>query len=207
VGEFGTSPSVWTFPQTSTSPPSANLSQSYFTDRQDRYIHFKSQPALAQYCFSFLQTVSGFSYKLSAAGENGSDYSLHWPDPTTHPEKIQSKAEKNLSDFQASHVSSFSVEGKEQVASDDKEDQVLLFPIIQAGQFNIREEERALSLLFDHLGPRKKFPLSNSLLDLTSGYFGLYQKYQDLILQSPVCCRVVAASPKVPYSEDSDAHY
>ena len=31
----------------------------------------------------------------------------------------------------------------------------------------------------------------------TSGYFGLYKPYQDMILKSPAACEVIAASPKV----------
>lgn len=35
------------------------------------------------------------------------------------------------------------------------------------------------------------------LVDLTSGYFGLYQPYQEHILASDVATRIVAAGPKV----------
>lgn len=74
---------------------------------------------------------------------------------------------------------------------------MLVFPVIQGGQFNIREEEQCLSMLFDHLA---KMPASASFkpsMDLTSGYFGLYKPYQDLILKSSINCRIIAASPKV----------
>lgn len=71
--------------------------------------------------------------------------------------------------------------------------QALLVPIIQAGQFNIREEESTFRSLFRNLGH-----FSRPLLDLTSGYFSLYRPYQDLILKaSGVDCRIVASSPKV----------
>lgn len=76
-------------------------------------------------------------------------------------------------------------------------------PIIQGGQFSLREEERALSLLFQEF-PRQSVQLSHQpgiysgpLIDLTSGYFGLYDDYCQLILQSSVRCRIIAASPKV----------
>jgi hypothetical protein len=80
---------------------------------------------------------------------------------------------------------------------------VLMFPLIQAGQFNIRDEERALKLLFEHLNAVVDPSSKNGrpLLDLTSGYFGLYKEYQNLILQSPnVDCRIVASSPKASNS-------
>ena len=78
---------------------------------------------------------------------------------------------------------------------------VLIFPIIQAGQFGIREEERALSMLFSHLSQqhsRKDDQHDDGpLMDLTSGYFGLYKDYRELVLQANLRCRILAASPKV----------
>ena len=169
----------------------ANLNNSYFTNRQDRYIHFTSQARLAQYCFSFLEAVSTFSYRLLPS--QSQMYDIHWPQPHTHPHHIQSMAQKALSQFQSSHLSPPS--GHEATSDED----VLVFPVLQAGQFNIREEERCLSLLFDYLSSQ---PLSafTPLMDLTSGYFGLYQPYQDLILRSPIDCRIIAAGPKVCWS-------
>jgi CDP-diacylglycerol--glycerol-3-phosphate 3-phosphatidyltransferase len=34
-------------------------------------------------------------------------------------------------------------------------------------------------------------------VDLTSGYFGLYDKYKRMVIESPAPVRVIAASPKV----------
>jgi CDP-diacylglycerol--glycerol-3-phosphate 3-phosphatidyltransferase len=81
------------------------------------------------------------------------------------------------------------------------EDSVLLFPVIQAGQFGIREEEDCLRLLFDHLRAADyRDPTANShpLLSLTSGYFGLSDLYKNLILRSHVPTRIICASPEVP---------
>lgn len=171
---------------------SANLNNSYYTDRQDRYIHFTSQPHLAQYCFSFLESISTVSYKLLPTHSPKLDeaYHLQWPDRMTHPHEFEAKAESVLSKFQSSFLSS-------SPTSATSGSDVLVFPVIQGGQFNIREEEQCLSMLFDHLA---KMPASASFkpnMDLTSGYFGLYKPYQDLILKSSINCRIIAASPKV----------
>ena len=168
------------------------MNNSYYTDRQDRYIHFTSQPRLAQYCFSFLESISTVSYKLLPTHSPKLDeaYHLQWPDRITHPHEFEAKAESVLSKFQTSFLSS--TPGSAASGSD-----VLVFPVIQGGQFNIREEEQCLSMLFDHLA---KVPASASFkycMDLTSGYFGLYKPYQDLILKSSISCRIIAASPKV----------
>ncbi|KXN81217.1 CDP-diacylglycerol--glycerol-3-phosphate 3-phosphatidyltransferase, mitochondrial [Leucoagaricus sp. SymC.cos] len=166
----------------------ANLNQSYFTDRQDRYLHFSDQPLLAQYCFDFLRTVAKFSFRLLPISTPNAttphsilkdDYILSWPDNETHPHHIHAKAKDALLKFQSSR-------------------RVLLFPIIQAGQFDIREEELTLQSLFRSVNVTiKKGSRKRPLFDLTSGYFSLYQPYQKLILGNRnLDVRIVAASPK-----------
>ncbi|TFK69949.1 CDP-diacylglycerol-glycerol-3-phosphate 3-phosphatidyltransferase [Pluteus cervinus] len=186
----------------------ANLNKSYFTNRQDRYLHFANQPGLAQYCFEFLRTVSHFSFHLLPASSEkgrlgphsceGEHYTLAWSDPETHPHHIHDKARHAFSSFQAASRSASSLVTEDAAPSQGTLDhgKVLLFPVIQAGQFDIREEEWSLQLLFRHL--QKMTPqMSRPLVDLTSGYFGLYETYRDLIRQSSnVDCRIVAASPK-----------
>lgn len=166
----------------------ANLNKAYFSNRQDRYLHFSGQPALADYCFSFLETVSGFSYRVLA---NADGPVLHWEDTSVLPWQIQSKAERVLSRFQMKHLLSCT-SSEEQATSSD----AVIFPVIQAGQFNIREEERTLSMLFDHLASPEHCLDQEPVVNLTSGYFGLSREYQDLILRSNVGCSIIAASPK-----------
>ncbi|KAG1890819.1 hypothetical protein F4604DRAFT_1702475 [Suillus subluteus] len=169
----------------------ANLNKAYFSNRQDRYLHFSAQPALADYCFSFLQTVSGFSYRVLATPDGPA---LHWEDMSVLPWQIQSKAERVLSQFQMKHLLSSvsSSSSQEQANSSD----VVIFPVIQAGQFNIREEEHTLSMLFDHFASCEYCLDQEPVMNLTSGYFGLSKEYQDLILKSNVGCSIIAASPK-----------
>lgn len=81
----------------------------------------------------------------------------------------------------------------------DGDADVLVMPVIQAGQFNVREEERCLDMLWKNLAESSSqfSPYGGPLVDLTSGYFGLYKPYQNLIIDSPVASRILAASPKV----------
>ncbi|KAK0469546.1 CDP-diacylglycerol-glycerol-3-phosphate 3-phosphatidyltransferase [Desarmillaria tabescens] len=176
----------------------ANLNESYFSNRQDRYIYFSKQKQLANYCFQFLKVVSTCAYMLSPAEDMNpsdstpysyrqEDYIVHWPDPDTHPHNFNEKLHKALSTFQESHRQSSSFSSSP--------GDVTLFPIVQGGQFGIREEETAIELLFKHL--RSISQVSHPFMDLTSGYFNLYRPYQNLLLTSPgVDVRVLAASPK-----------
>ncbi|KAH8117096.1 CDP-diacylglycerol-glycerol-3-phosphate 3-phosphatidyltransferase [Phellopilus nigrolimitatus] len=165
----------------------ANLSETYFTDRQDRYLHFES-PSLSEYCFSFLQTMKPYCFELKA----GEPYLLSWPTPSLHPEHIEKVAGKALRALQMQQTQS-SLANFEKGPPNDND--VLIFPIIQAGQFGIREEEQSLNLLFKHLDIHAKSNGGNPLVDLTSGYFGLYGPYQGFIQQSQADCRVLCASP------------
>ena len=176
---------------------SANLNRSYFTNRQDRYWHFTSQHTLANYCFAFLRTIAGFSYQMTCSGSASTKPIISWPDPSTKPWRIQPLVEHSLATFQASHLTASTVP-----ATSTNTNDVLLFPVIQGGQFNIREEERAVSMLFEHLENRTAFDMPKPRMNLTSGYFGLSKSYQDLILKSSIGCEILVASPKVcPYLE------
>ncbi|KLO07327.1 CDP-diacylglycerol-glycerol-3-phosphate 3-phosphatidyltransferase [Schizopora paradoxa] len=162
----------------------ANLNESYFTDRQDRYLHFKSA-GLSEYCFNFLSTVTPFCYRLKTnSGPDG--YSLHWPDPNVHPQRIESKLGKSFREFQDSNRQAHppSCSGSD----------VTIYPIIQGRQFGIMEEENCIDMLFRSFdGAQNNEP---PLVDLTSGYFGLSKSYQELVRTSRADCRLLCASPK-----------
>lgn len=171
----------------------ANLNSSYFTDRQDRYLRFRSHTDFAQYCREFLHKSSTFSYRLLPPPPQSSvPYDLHWPDPHTHPHHLESKARRALTELQSTWIE------KSRSRPPPSETEVLLFPIIQAGQFGIREEEQAVGLIFDRLAKHRTDDSSTSpTVDLTSGYFGLSKLYQSLVLQSGVHTQLLCASPQV----------
>jgi len=174
------------------------LNKSYFTDRQDRYLLFSAAPELSSYCFDFLKTASSFSYKLlpSSTSDNTTACpSLHWPHPSIHPHHIEPQAKLALSTLQR-HYQAKSGNFHEQV---QRGDSVVIFPVIQAGQFNIREEEDCLRQFFHHLSvanSQDRTVDSRPLLNLTSGYFGLSKPYKNLILRSHIPTRIICASPE-----------
>lgn len=159
-----------------------------------------------------MRTVSTFSFQLSPTTHVRSskysyrheDYTLDWPDASTHPHEIQSKAADSFTSFQARQKELSISRRTPSHSSSSSEEKVLLFPIIQAGQFGIREEEESLDLLFRHVASHSTPDTDNArqrpLMDLTSGYFGLNKRYQDLVLSSRgIDCRIICASPKVTY--------
>ncbi|KAA1469243.1 CDP-diacylglycerol-glycerol-3-phosphate 3-phosphatidyltransferase [Dentipellis sp. KUC8613] len=181
----------------------ANLNKSYFQDRQDRYIEFTSSPELADYCKSFLETVSTFSYKVAPPSGQPPILRIKWTDKSTRAQYIEKKAGAALVAFQESQREKSAL----QRAESERKDEVLVYPILQGGQFGVREEEHCLRLLFDHINEyvtsAKQSPDGLPLVDLTSGYFGLYNPYQKLILDSPANTRIICASPKANGFYDS----
>lgn len=185
---------------------SANLNKSYFTDRQDRYLLFKGVTDMSDYCLNFMNVAKKFSFELalpSNVTNNTQDaphsiicdeYELRWPIPDTHPHHFNSIAESAFTDLQRTMRERL-LANMTSVRPSSSQD-VMLVPIIQAGQFNVREEEWLFQQLFQQTS--RLHPTKRPLLDLTSGYFSLYKPYQDLILGNHnVDCRIVASSPKV----------
>lgn len=185
----------------------ANLNTTYFSNRQDRYLQFIDQPNLANYCFDFLRAASTFSYTLLPSSNPLEDYSLHWSDPSTHPHRIEPKAQQAFRSLQKAQRNASTARPVQSIASampaSPDEPDVLVFPMIQAGQFDIREEEHSLSLLFRELSAQQRFTVRSTetydgpLIDLTSGYFSLHKLYQSAVINSELACRILAASPKV----------
>ena len=176
------------------------MNKSYFTDRQDRYLVFSSAPELSNYCFDFLKTSSSFSYDLlppSTPSRTTTFPALHWPHSSMSPHHTEHQAGLAYSSLQRQYNAK-SGNFQERLQT---EDSVLLFPVIQAGQFGIREEEDCLKQLFDHLRAADDRDTTTNFhpqLSLTSGYFGLSDLYKNLILRSHVPTRIICASPEVP---------
>lgn len=163
-------------------PYRANLNKSYFTNRQDRYLYFTSSPRLSDYCVSFLKLFSGFSYQLFPSKTDGT-HIFQWPNPKIDVENLGSSVRQCILNFHSSQRGL------------PRDSDTLIFPIIQAGYMDIRQEEHCLDRLFfglSHL-PNAR----SSFIDLTSGYFALHKRYQDLLIDSPVNFHVLAAGPKV----------
>lgn len=186
----------------------ANLASSYFSNRQDRYIHLRSHPTLLSYLFSLTRLYTHYSYHLSPnpSGAYSSSYSvplptprgsppskaaLLWPDRSIHPRGFHSHALATLSAFQ----NSWKAANPQRLRRVDID--TWFWPVIQAGVLGLKEEEAALGRVFDAVKQACEGEGSQVEVDLTSGYFGLYEKYKKLVIASPAMTRIIAASPKV----------
>ncbi|GAQ88412.1 Phosphatidylglycerolphosphate synthase [Klebsormidium nitens] len=192
----------------------ANLSTSYFTDRQDRYMLLKDCPALASYLTGLVDTVSHFSYPLEPDGTLGPPPC--GVDPITDPERFKQTAGNAVRDFVKTaadvskepltppgehSVSPSKKSLRERLESDWTASGGLLLdrtaadtwvlPTVQMGPLGVRQDERATLSFFRRL-PR------HSLVHLASAYFNLAAPYEEALLEAlheSLRVKIVTAAP------------
>ncbi|WVQ71253.1 hypothetical protein IAR50_000778 [Cryptococcus sp. DSM 104548] len=203
----------------------ANLGRSYFTNRQDRYIHFRSNPSLLSYLSSLTRLFTQYSYLLhhsppahispsntvpllspenidSSSPPHTPRASLIWPSSSINPRKFEPHALATLTAFQKSWRASNAFRSR-RVDVD-----TWFWPVLQAGVLGIKEEEQAMGKVWNAVkesylpggekveGQEKEGDGQRVQVDLTSGYFGLYKNYKKAVIESPAPVKIIAASPK-----------
>lgn len=186
----------------------ANLAKTYFTNRQDRYIHFRNHASLLSYLSSLTRLYTHYSYLLTPSpplsaprhhlvplpnpeGAPPTSAALIWPVPSIHPRQFHQHALATLTAFQNAWKSSNASRSR-RVDVD-----TWFWPVIQAGVLGLKEEEAAMDLVWRAVNEISASPEGLDVeVDLTSGYFGLYKAYKRAIIQSPAPVRVIAASPE-----------
>ncbi|KAG0316749.1 CDP-diacylglycerol--glycerol-3-phosphate 3-phosphatidyltransferase [Dissophora globulifera] len=167
----------------------ANMSHDYFTDRQDRYIVFKNKDITEYYC-DLVSTVASLSYSLK---DKDNVFSLDMvngvPDPVRDSKQFKQHATRTVRAF-LTKWSNF-----QQSPKDDTYD-TTLYPLVQMGPFNLRQDERVTLSMLEHiLHPDEK--QDPAKLFITSGYFNFEKRYSQTIIHSKVAdvC-LIAASPE-----------
>ncbi|VDK46764.1 unnamed protein product [Anisakis simplex] len=159
----------------------ANLSESYFTNRQDRYILIENVPELAQFWVGIIDAVCSCSFKLQPDG--GIDTSERC---AIHPFKGALKEYENQ--LRARLFEVLKCEGKKNVNKIESDTRI--YPLIQMGMFRVNQEYDFLKELFASQD-------TSSKIILTSGYFNLIGDYEHLITKrGKYSMDVIYASPQ-----------
>ena len=166
----------------------ANLSHQYFTDRVDRYFHFRNNKRLADFLNEMVQTVASFSLKLQ---EDGGlclhDSWKHHPlSSSTRPDFIKEargRIEEVKSRFDQDSKDFFSIK---------HQPETFVMPFVQMNSFGVRDEESFLTKILST-------PPSGSIVRLASGYFNLTEGFKRKLLNLPhdIPCDVLMASEDV----------
>ena len=164
----------------------ANLSESYFTNREDRYILIKNCPKLSNYFHDIIDATCSFSMKMSPNGDLDTDKDVCKHHPLDNRDSFIEDARTKLEQVQTRNKSEHKLE------LDEKVDTVII-PLLQMPTYKINEERKFMNHLLSTVP-------SNSVMKLASGYFNLTQEYINILLKNQTKFKsvdVLVASEKV----------
>uniref|UniRef100_A0A7E4V5L4 CDP-diacylglycerol--glycerol-3-phosphate 3-phosphatidyltransferase n=1 Tax=Panagrellus redivivus TaxID=6233 RepID=A0A7E4V5L4_PANRE len=157
----------------------ANLSDSYFVDRQDRYVMIKDNKSLVSFFDSVFKAVSGSSFRLKGDGK------LELPNEcTVHPYEGDRQA---FTDDLAAKLRA--IAPIPSALPDSKTSDTLVYPFIQYGPVGINDEVDLLTRLFGRAQP-------DLAVTVATGYFNPHDRYLDQLLnQATYPASFVFAAP------------
>nr|CAG4650278.1 EOG090X08SX [Sida crystallina] len=154
----------------------ANLSNDYFTNRQDRYLLIEDSKNLADFCDQLVQTVSRFSFKLDKSNNLELDSQWgHHPFLNSSTDFVAEARKTVLSLYEKQRSSQNNDESFRW--PNDKSHDTWIFPLVQMGQLNVD---------MDNICTRKILECipTDAEMSLATGYFNLTQDYMTSILQT-----------------------
>ncbi|TNN68453.1 CDP-diacylglycerol--glycerol-3-phosphate 3-phosphatidyltransferase, mitochondrial [Liparis tanakae] len=153
----------------------ANLSDSYFTNRQDRYVLLEDCSEVADF----------FSDLVDAICENYGNR-----------QDFSAAARKRIMEVvNTAHVRQQLLNGsgaseEDGMSEGEEEEDTWVFPLVQMKPLGIQVDEQVTQRLLSDAGP-------DSSVFLTSGYFNLTRAYMRLVLGAGASYRILTASPEV----------
>ncbi|KAI6237060.1 CDP-diacylglycerol--glycerol-3-phosphate 3-phosphatidyltransferase [Aphelenchoides besseyi] len=156
----------------------ANLSDTYFTNRQDRYVVIENCPRLIEFFIAIYDCIASCSYKLMTNG----DYKIN---SSAQEELVKTDVRK----FRREMNSKINAVIDDLSSDTQQNAETMIFPFLQMKPFGIDQEERVMERL-----------LKNSKgewnLTFATGYFNFDDKYSDLIIrQSRLPSSIMLAAP------------
>ncbi|XP_060109176.1 CDP-diacylglycerol--glycerol-3-phosphate 3-phosphatidyltransferase, mitochondrial isoform X1 [Heteronotia binoei] len=184
----------------------ANLSDSYFTNRQDRYVFLQDSPEIADFFTELVDAVGDVSLQLQP------DNTVKVMDGMVHPyqgdkmayceaanKRVMEVINSAKTRQELLHAQTFHCNQTEDVAlSKDpeavgdrwSEPDTWIYPLIQMKPFGIQIDEIVTETLLMEAE-------QGARVHLTTGYFNLTQAYMDLILGTRAKYQILLASPEV----------
>lgn len=173
----------------------ANLSQDYFTDRQDRYYLFKSS-SLTDYYFDIQNAVGSLSYQLLTSTKNATGFRLSWPtsnkscEPSINLQRFISDSSYLLEPLLKHHATK-----NDEIPLNDTEIDTVVYPVSQFTPLlhqenDISTEKPAILRLLSYLdSPKIKWWF-------TAGYFNMLPEIKERLINGKAYGKVITASPQ-----------
>ncbi|KAG8129169.1 hypothetical protein E2320_015837, partial [Naja naja] len=184
----------------------ANLSDSYFSNRQDRYVFLQDSPEIADFFTELVNAVGDVSLQLQQ------DDTVKIIDGMVHPYKGDKMAYYEMANkkvmevinsarikqeqfhtrtFHSNHTEGEISSSDTKAAGDGQsEPDTWIYPLIQMKPFGIRIDETVTNTLLMEAE-------QGASIYLTTGYFNLTKAYVDLILGTRAKFQILLASPEV----------
>ncbi|XP_071384789.1 CDP-diacylglycerol--glycerol-3-phosphate 3-phosphatidyltransferase, mitochondrial [Centroberyx affinis] len=175
----------------------ANLSDSYFTNRQDRCVLLENCGEVADFFSELVGAVGDVSLQLQP------DDSVTMLEGMVHPykgnrEDFSSSARKRIMEVvntartrqQLLNQSEDSEDEGMGEREEEGEDDTWVFPLVQMKPLGIQVDEQVTQRLLTDAG-------ADSTVFLTSGYFNLTRAYMGLVLGAGASYHILTASPEV----------
>lgn len=166
----------------------ANLSQDYFTNRQDRYILIRDK-RLSDFYSGLVQTVQEFSLRVDNANQENVLCHPQWPSQQMpfdgdHRSFIRAARTKVLSYCERTREE----QGKQKAGGETNLD-TFVFPLIEMGQLELHHDSVVTRRIFQNA-------LEQSQIKLASGYFNLTEELIAAIIDhSQADCSILMAHP------------
>ena len=173
----------------------ANLSEDYFTDRQDRYYLFKDQP-LTDYYFKIHKAIASLSYRIVHTSKLKQGFKMTWPtsnasgEPHLNLQRFISDSSHLLTPLlKQQQLNSF-----EEFDNSTEYDTVVypvsqFTPLFPQNQDQLTEKPAILRVLSYGDSPKVKWWF-------TAGYFNMLPEYQHRLLNGKSQGTIITASPK-----------
>ena len=161
------------------------MSNDYFTNRQDRYIHVKNSCNAADYFNDLVRTVSSFSLHFQEDNTTVMNCNTFQAHPYKDWDRgIHFKKAANLV------VNNFIQKWMQKSRSNVEQFQedTLIFPLLQCGPLWITQDEEITSRIFQNVP-------EGSMSYLATGYFNLTSNYLNCILRAKGGYNVLCAHP------------
>lgn len=171
----------------------ANLSDDYFTNRQDRY-HLISSKEITDFFATVHKTVCGISYRVTPSTSAPAGFTLDWPTTNAQPEPLSDPVGYMKS---ATALLAPLLMPVEKTASARTTTDTQIYPLIQLTPLlkpnDTSTEKPGLASILSLLSTPA---FKGSSWTFTAGYFNMSPWLRDLLLaSSPSSATVVAASP------------
>ncbi|KAF2143055.1 uncharacterized protein K452DRAFT_317928 [Aplosporella prunicola CBS 121167] len=184
----------------------ANLSDDYFTNRQDRYHVFASRP-IADYFHRVHSAICSLSFLVQPADSDPAGFTMHWPETNPAPSPLadrhafKSAASTLLAPLMRAPASqtstALSSSSSSSSSASTTTNTTLVYPLLQFTPIlppnaDTSTELPALTTLLTHLAASP----TPSTWTFTAGYFNMTPGVRKLLLRTrPAAGTVIAASP------------